>query len=188
MDTLASLITYLWQALNPATAILTGAALVILFYWGKGVTERMTKATLDIQKVASTIADDKGNPILSYQALSDIKEQLALLRDDFEEHANGATSHYADTSNLSKQEHWQNCPVNRCPNLPNITAKLDHIIHIFDTWDDKAEESRRNTGALLSEIQAMIRDCSNDLKNLAKTFIEVLSNAVSGNSKKRPPQ
>jgi hypothetical protein len=144
----------------------------------------MSKATADIQKVADTISDDKGNPILSYQALADLKEHLALLRDDFEEHSTGASEHYDEVKNLGKQEHWQNCPVNRCPNLGNIIGKLDHIIHIFDTWDSKAEDSRRSTGATLSDIQTQIRECSNSLNNLAKTFIDVLSNAVTGNKKR----
>ena len=189
MDFLASIYSWLIQYVNPGTAIaMLVAALIAHKYWLGPLVKETIQATNDIQKVAATIADEKGNPILSYKALADLKEQISLLRDDFDEHAKSAVDHYDDVKRNGDLAMWQKCDVGKCPNLGNILAKLDHVIHIFDTWDEKADASRQATGATLETIATMIRDCSNDLKNFAKTVIEVLSNAVTGNNKRKPPQ
>lgn len=189
MDFLASIYSWLTQFVNPGTAIaILIAAWVAHRFWLGPLVSQTIKATSDIQKVAATIADDKGNPILSYKALADLKEQISLLRDDFDEHTKSAESHYEDVKRSGDLAMWQKCDVGKCPNLGNILSKLDHVIHIFDTWDEKADASRQATGATLDSIASMIRDCSNDLKNFAKTVIEVLSNAVTGNNKRKPPQ
>lgn len=188
MDAFLSVYNWLSQYVHPGTALSIIITFLVLYkYWLAPILTQTIKATADIQKVASTIADEKGNPILSYKALADLKEQIALLRDDFDEHSKNAEGHYDEVKRTGDLALWQKCDVGKCPNLGNITAKLDHVIHIFDTWDDKAEQSRQNAGATLDAISSQIRDCSNELKTLAKTVIEVLSNAVLGNNKRKTP-
>jgi hypothetical protein len=49
--------------------------------------------------------------------LAQLQEIVTALQDN-------ATTHYSDVERLASDEHWKNCQVDKCPNMPNIISNL----------------------------------------------------------------
>lgn len=176
MDILVALYGWLSQYIHPFSAIIALAAVFVLYkYWLKPFTALVSKTTLDLEKVSKTLADEKGNPIISFSLLADIKEQLALLRDDFEEHESKADSHYSDLQHVTSAEHWKTCDINKCVHMQQIFNKFDKATERFDAFDKRVEETRANTNLSLQDIREGQKDLGKELGDLAKLIINVLA-------------
>ena len=175
MDILIALYGWLSQFIHPLSALMVLAAIYVLYkYWLKPFTALVAKTTLDLEKVSKTLADDKGNPIISFSLLADLKEQIALLRDDFEEHSNKAIDHYTDLQHVSSAEHWKTCDINKCVHMQQIFNRFEKATERFDAFDKRAEETRTNTTLTLQDIREAIKDLGKELGDLAKLIINVL--------------
>ena len=184
MDVLVSIFSWLSQYIHPGSAVLIIVTFLVLYrFWLNPFLTQTIQATNDIQKVAATIADEKGNPILSYKALSDLKEQISLLRDDFDEHSNRADTHYSDLQHVASSEHWKTCDVSKCAHMQQIFNKLDKVTERFDQFDKRAEETRTNTYVSLQDIREGIKDLGKELADLAKSIISLLSNSLKDKEK-----
>lgn len=162
--------------MHPAIAVvLVGAGIIIYRYVLKPFVTLVGKTTADLERVSKTLADEKGNPIISFSLLADVKQEIALLRDDFEEHATKADGHYSDLQHVSSSEHWKTCDINKCIHMQQIFNKFDKATERFDAFDKRAEETRANTNLSLQDIREGQKDLGKELGDLAKLIINVLA-------------
>ena len=156
--------------------------LLLAGWWLTWATKRIYRLTGTIEGLGNASLDDKGRPLFDYRVLIEIREQLVRLRDDFENHADLFTEHHADVARVANGDPWKTCLVEHCPNLSAIIHKIDLLIKLFDSFDDKAQQSREATGATLSQISLQIteiaRQLSSDAVESRKTTQESLKNIV----------
>lgn len=166
---------WLAQRFDPVVVVaLMLAGWVVFRFWLKPLTTLIAKTTADLERVSKTLADDKGNPIISFSVLADVKEQVSLLRDDFEEHAEKADTHYSDLQHVASADHWKTCDINKCVHMQQIFNRFEKATERFDAFDKRAEETRTNTTLTLQDIREAIKDLGKELGDLAKLIINVL--------------
>lgn len=164
-----------------AVLLFISAALGVLFIFRyiNQFSDQLKKMSDTVDIMGKAIVNEKGNPIATYDVLSSIKQELSLLRDDFEEHSTSAADHYKDVERIAGDEHWKNCSIDKCPLMSNIFVKLDKVLDRFDQFDKLAEDSRKNTSASLDSISKGMRDLSKELSSIAQTIVGVLSTLIS---------
>ena len=139
------------------------------------------RRTIEYLGVASL--DDKGKPLFDFSLLLEIREQLVKLRSDFETHADLLEEHNENIEDIKRGEPWKTCLIDHCPNLSNIIHKIDILIHLFNTFDDKAQESRTQTGATLvqlsDQIDSITKQINSDAIENRKNTQEALQNIMT---------
>ena len=60
--------------------------------------------------------------LLQEKVIRDVSESLTRLSETLDELHEKANVHYSDVQRLASDEHWKNCQVDKCPNLPNLLA------------------------------------------------------------------
>lgn len=97
-------------------AVLWLAGREIRDIWHKNVT--MLSSVLTQEE--SIKAEDEQTIIYRREILELAQDARSLL----DELKTKAEAHYADVERLSSDDHWKNCNVDKCPNMPNILASL----------------------------------------------------------------
>lgn len=151
------------------------AVLFILFVLaGLGTTYvviKIKKIIEDFNHMVSTLMmlhvahkDPDGNLIIlhghherSKARILSIKETLEDFTKMAKEHFDLALKHYEDVERLSSDEHWKNCPVDKCPNFTKLLLTHQESTAIQDRLVDDVERMSEAQSALALEMIAVLR-------------------------------
>jgi len=66
--------------------------------------------------------------------------------------------HVQDTERLSKEDHWKNCRLDKCPHLPRFFNKLEGVAQETRDVAEVAKVSREQTRELISILMRRLDD------------------------------
>ncbi len=161
-----------YQAFATFVLLLACLAIVFAVLWFRSFSARLKHAIEQIEAVAQTHSDEKGNIVVShYAAYSSMREILIEIKTLLECFVDDAKGHYQDVARLTDEEHWKNCPVDKCPHLPksfaSILEKIQSFVARFETYEILSTESRNRTNEVLDKQ-------AEELQNLAREIIATL--------------
>lgn len=87
----------------------------------------------------------------------DIRDMLLAHVKATTEHFASAQRHYDDVERLSNDEHWKNCPVDKCPNFTNLLLTYQKSVSAQDRLVDDVEKISGELSAWTIEILAILR-------------------------------
>lgn len=176
-DQLAGLGKFYADYAGFATFVLLMACLAFLFLivWGRRFINQLKQAVESIDTLVKTHTDEKGNIVVShYAAYAATREMLVEIKTLLECFTDDAKEHYSDVARLTDEEHWKNCPVDKCPHLPksfaHIFEKIQGFIARFETYEILSTESRNRTNEVLDkqaeELQSLAREIIATLRSV----------------------
>ena len=104
------------------------------------------------------------------EAIKSVTDELKALED---EDRGAFRACVASLEIMSSEEHWHHCPIERCPNLTEISTRLDKLM---DELQDFVREARASRDQTNSQIQALF----NVIKDLTHEIIAALRSRRNG--------
>lgn len=135
------------------------------------------------KQLGDKIVTDKGNPVIHYDILREIENELQELRQDSEIHAANASKHYEDVIRLNSQEAYSRCNIDKCPHLITIRNQIKDVGSLFAEFNLKAEESRNASGASLRDIQTQMNTLAAEVSAQSKQVVQLLGDVLVGRKK-----
>lgn len=137
-----------------------------------------------VAKMEASVAHEKGSPIIHYDILREIENELQELRQDSEIHAANASKHYEDVIRLNSQEAYSRCNIDKCPHLITIRNQIKDVGSLFAEFNLKAEESRNASGASLRDIQTQMNTLAAEVSAQSKQVVQLLGDVLVGRKTK----
>lgn len=140
-----------------------------------GQLEDVVRTVEQLGKAAFT---KDGDPVLDVKLLTDLRQQLEVIRIEFAEYQKTASKHYSDIEHQASQDKWIDCDITRCVHLQGIFSRIDRVVERLDQFDRRADDSRAQTSTSLMAISQAQKDLGRELGELAKTIITVLGDII----------
>lgn len=131
-----------------------------------------------VKTLETTILSKEGNPAAQYGMLVHIDETVNELRRDFESHTSAAERHYQTLEDVNSEDHWKNCPIDKCVHFQDIIRRLDRVVEKWEQFEKRADESRANTVTSIEGIRGGQKDLGKELGDLAKLLVGILTDNV----------
>lgn len=135
------------------------------------------------KQLGEKIVTDKGNPVIHYDILREIENELQELRQDSEIHAANASKHYEDVIHLNRQEAYAKCNIDKCPHLITIRNQIKEVGQLFEQFNIKADESRKATGSSLEDIRFQMATLATEVSAQSKQVVQLLGDVLVGRKK-----
>lgn len=172
---------------SQSSSLITLLAIIGLYLLWRHVensASEIKRTTATIDSLGQKLLSEKNDPSVSFSFLSDIKDIVAEIREDLEDHNVEAHNHYTDVKRLSDEEPWKHCSIEKCPHLPKILDKIERVIEKFNQFDIDAERSRQATRTTLTQLDSHVGKVHTEFNNLARTIIDVLKGQQDEKKKK----
>jgi ElaB/YqjD/DUF883 family membrane-anchored ribosome-binding protein len=140
--------------------------------------------TIITKQLGEKIVTDKGNPIIHYDLMRNIENELQELRQDSEAHISQAGKHYDEVIRLNSQEAYVHCNIDKCPHLITVITNIKNVGALFEQFNIKAEESRNSTGASLKDIQSQMQVLATEVSAQSKQVVQLLGDVLVGRKTK----
>lgn len=137
-----------------------------------------------VSKLDASISHEKGSPIIHYDLMRSIENELQELRQDAEVHATSAAKHYEDVVRLNSGEVYARCNIDKCPHLVSIRNQIKDVGGLFSEFNVKAEESRNASGASLKDIQQQMNTLAAEVSAQSKQVVQLLGDVLVGRKTK----
>ena len=139
---------------NAATGILVVACFGLIggALWLKSWFGQLKGLTETISKIALSCLDSEGHPVRQQEYHARIRELLVEMKTLIEIHERATNEHFDDVKRLSDDEHWKNCPVDKCPNFGKILAAYQEMVAKFEVYEVRSVENRTRTNETLDEL------------------------------------
>ena len=175
---------WIQSQLSSLIPLLAIVGLYLLWRNIEHMTTELKRITTTIDSLGNRLLSDKNDPNVAFSFLSDIKDIVAAIREDLEDHNSEAHNHYSDVKRMSDEEPWKHCSIEKCPHLPKILDKIERVIEKFNQFDIDAERSRQATGTTLTQLDSHVGKVHTEFNNLARTIIDVLKGQQDEKKKK----
>ena len=136
-----------------------------------------------VARMEASVTHEKGSPIIHYDILREIENELQELRQDAEIHANNASRHYEEVVRLNSGEVYAHCNIDKCPHLINVIGNIKEVGQLFEQFNIKADESRKATGASLEDIRSQMNTLATEVSAQSKQVVQLLGDVLVGRKK-----
>lgn len=136
-----------------------------------------------VGKLDASVSHEKGSPIIHYDLMRAIENELQELRQDAEVHATNAAKHHEDVIRLNSQEAYAHCNIDKCPHLITVIGQIKAVGSLFEQFNIRAEESRNATGASLQDIQQQMTTLAAEVSAQSKQVVQLLGDVLVGRKK-----
>jgi hypothetical protein len=136
-----------------------------------------------VAKMEASISHEKGSPIIHYDLMRSIENELQELRQDAEVHATNASKHYEEVIRLNSGEAYNHCNIDKCPHLITVIGNIKAVGALFEQFNIRAEESRNATGASLQDIQQQMTVLAAEVSAQSKQVVQLLGDVLVGRKK-----
>lgn len=155
-------------------------ALIVLAFAGVWFTAKWLRKTVGhfdrgmgiLNGLIEAHTDKQGHIIKLYEYNSNYLKVLTELETLTRTHFSEANRHYEDVKKLANDEHWKNCPIDKCPNFPKILLGYQGLISKFEIFQINAIEVREN---MLRSMEEMAASLSRLTEEASNTNLEIIA-------------
>lgn len=144
----------------------------------KSFSSQLEDVVKTVEQLGKAALTKDGDPVLDVKILTDLRQQLETIRNEFAEYQKTANKHYIDIEHQSQQDKWIDCDITRCVHLQGIFSRIDRVVERLDQFDRRADDSRAQTTTSLQAISVAQKELGRELGELAKTIITVLGDII----------
>jgi hypothetical protein len=158
-----------------AGLLMAGAVgLVFLTHWFWKTGKRMTEAVAKVDLIAQALTDNEGAPVSHHEHLQMIRDTIIEVRSALQVQTQAAFKHYEDVERLTDEEHWKNCPVDKCPNFPRLLGQYGELVGKFEGLASRLEMFEVNSSEMRNRNNEILDNLAKELSSLGREVIATL--------------
>ena len=148
--------------------------LILIWLWriikrqSKNFKDRFSRFDEDLNIVKKSFLTKDGRIISKETEI----ELLIAIKNKIDSFSENSQDYFTDADTIASQEHWKNCPIDRCPNMSLLLNELKDLINQVVEFKNQTEEYRRKNDSLINNlitrIDAMLIEVIAFLKALVK--------------------
>jgi hypothetical protein len=148
--------------------------LTIIVIWTWRLIKKQTQTWRGLINKADANLDFLGgtskNKDGSIYSLQERLESINIIKSNLDELTELCQEHFNTTDKIASQEHWKNCPIEKCPNLHVLLYEVKELTSQMKEFKTQTEEYRSKNdisiNSLVSRIDAMLIEVIAFLKAL----------------------
>jgi hypothetical protein len=172
---------------NGGAAFVIGLVVFVGVYYFiklvKLVVAKIESSSDVISTLGKSLTNEKGEPINQVEHFNQVSDYLRDLKQISINHNEEAKLHYQHTKTLADENKVKNCEAQNCPYLIKMIAEVRSFTEKFDSFEEKARDSRVATGASLEEIRSQMVVLASEVSAQSKQMVGVLSDILTGRKK-----